>query len=372
MIAMMRSSPLNPATFRDRGNLILARASEIGAPCLKIAARLSSRGGPTPPDSWRRGILIGADHIGDVLYNTASLSVLAEAFPNCEWNYLVTPPADEVLANNPSVKNCVPSLASLGPIDVAICYNSGGYWRNLVEATRQGIPNRVGYVHKGFSALVTHPVQINYPQPFPAYFRDLVAQLINREPTWPLRPKVFPSAADEIDADELWRELRLDSARPVIACFVTSRQSRGVLPLSKLAEAIREVERQPDVQTVLLGASGDQAILTQLRASFHLRGVIAAGRLRLLPLVCFLRKCAMVFSTDSGPRHLANAAGLRVVYVRNLFFNKVEAGRYCETEVDLAPDVELVAPERERRTFSDLDPAQIANVVLKCLPTSSR
>ena len=367
---MMRSSPLNPATFRDRRNLLLARVSEMGAPFLKMAAQLSSRSGPTSPESWRRGVLIGADHIGDILYNTASLSVLAETLPNCEWNYLATPPAGEILANYPSIKSCLPSLESLGPVDVAICYDSGAYWRNLVAATRRGIPNRVGYVHKGFSALVTHPIQINHPQPFPAYFRDLVAQLSNREPSWSLRPRVFPSAADENDADELWREVEFDPARPVIACFVTSRQSRGVLPLSKFAEAIRELEKKPNVQTVLLGASADLPVLTELKAAFHLRAVITAGRLRLIPLVCFLRKCAVVFSTDSGPRHLANAAGVKVIYVRNISFSKVEAGRYCETEIDLAPDLEFVAPEVEQQIFGDLDSVQIANGVLKGLQSS--
>ncbi len=330
---MMRSSPVNPATFRDRRNLRLARLSERVAPLLENGRTLfMPQRHSTPPAAWRRGILVGADHIGDVLYNTASLPALAEALPECEWHFVARPPTSEILANNPFIKSCVASTESLGPIDVAICYNSGGYWRELIKATRLGIPNRVGYVHKGFSALVTEPVQLNYPQPFPAYFRELVAQLINKAPTWPLRPRVYPSAADESSADELWRELELDPTRPIIACFVTSRQSRGVLPSRKFAEAIRELEKDPDIQTVLLGAAGDKTILAELKASFHLKAIIAAGGLRLLPLVCFLRKCALVFSTDSGPRHLANAAGVRVVYFRNISFSKVEAGRYCETE----------------------------------------
>ena len=366
----MSSSLIKAATFRHPRNLAAARLSEWASPALKVAASLFSRTRPTPPSSWRRGIVVGAGHIGDVLYNTASLPALAEALPDCEWHYLASPPASEILTNNPSVKSCVPSLESPGPVDVAICYNSGGYWRDLIAATRRGIPNRVGYVHKGFSALVTHPIQINYPQPFPAYFRELVGQLTALPSTWPLRPRVYPSSEDEERAQSLWQELEFDPTRPVLACFVTSRQARGVWRPARFAAAIREVEKEPDIQTVLLGAPGDQPVLEELKAGFHLKARIAAGKLRLLALVCFLQKCTAVLSTDSGPRHLANAAGVRVAYVRNISFSKVEAGRYCETEFDLAPDIEFVSREEQDRVFSVLDPVQVAKDVLKVLRDS--
>ena len=316
------------------------------------------------PESWRRGLLLGADHIGDVLYNTASLPILAEAFPLCEWHYVASPPASEVLKNNPFIKSCLQSPESLGAIDVAVCYNSGGYWRDLIKATRLGIRNRVGYVHKGFSALVTRPIQIDYPQPYPAYFRDLVAQLSGKAPTWSLRPRVFPGADDEDAALRLWQELEFDLMRPTLACFVTSRQARGVWPSAKFAAAIQQIEKAGDVQTVLLGTSGDLPLLKELKNSFGLKAQVAAGNLRLLPLVGFLKKCSAVFCTDSGPRHLANAAGVPAVYLRNISFSKIEAGRYCETEIDLAPDIQFARGEDEAGAFSEVDPVKVANEVL--------
>lgn len=368
----MSSSQIKAATFRHQRNLAAAHLSEWGAPFLKVAAGMFSRTAPTPPASWRRGILVGADHIGDVLYNTASLSVLAGAFPDCEWHHVASEPASEILSNNPFIKSCVPSLESLGSVDVAICYNSGGYWRELTRLARLGIPNRVGYIHKGFSALVTHRIRINYPQPFPAYFRDLIGQLTAPQPTWPLRPRVFPSREDEDSAQALWRELALDPTRPVLACFVTSRQTCGVWPPAKFAATIQHIEKDPGIQTVLLGSPDDLSVLKVLKSSFHLKARIGAGELRLLALVCFLQKCAAVFCTDSGPRHLANAAGIPVIYIRNISFSKVEAGRYCETEVDLAPDTEFVSPWREEKAFSVLDPVQVGNDVLRALRTSAR
>ena len=368
----MSHSPVKPETFRNSRNLALARWSELGAPFLKLAARISSRRSPGPPSSWRRGVLIGADHIGDVLYNTASLPVLAESFPECEWHFVAPPPAAQILANSPFIKGCVPSLESLGPLDVALCYNSGGYWRELVSAVRRGIPNRASYIHKGFSGLVTHPVRIEYPQPFPAYFRSYVAQLTGTAPSWPMRPKVFPSPQDGEQADQHWHELEFDSERPVVTCFVTSRQARGVWPAAEFAAAIQKIEKVSHIQTILLGAQEDLSLLGELKTNFGLRARVSAGRLPLLALVRFLEKCSAVLCTDSGPRHLANAAGVPPVYVRNISFSKVEAGRYCETEVDLAPDVEFVSLEDQARVFSQIDPLAVAERVLEIVRGSLR
>ncbi|MDQ3198588.1 MAG: hypothetical protein M3Q46_05260, partial [Verrucomicrobiota bacterium] len=307
------------------------------------------------------------DHIGDLLYNSASLEVLARGLPQCEWHYLANSPGADALVNNPSIKSCVSSLAALGPVDVALCYNSGGYWRDLARVTRAGTPNRVGYTHKGFSALVTHPIQIRHPQPFPAYFRDLVAQLTEREPDWSLRPQVFSMPADEERADELWQELKLDNSQPVLACFVTSRQLSGVLPVDRYAAAIAHIEKHSSAQTILLGAPFDGPLLGETKNRFNLRAQVAAGKLGLLPLVSFLRRCSAVFCTDSGPRHLANAAGVPPIYYRNISFSKVEAGSYCEGEVDLAPDLEFVRAGVQKKIFDQVDTAQMAERVLAVL-----
>lgn len=360
---MMATSPVNAATFRDRKNLALARLSEIGAPLLTIGARLSARGVPTPPASWRRGILLGADHIGDVLYNTASLPALAEALPECQWHFVATPPASEILANNPYVFGCVASPAALGSIDVALCYNSGGYWRELLSALRYGIPNRVGYVHKGFSALVTHPVRINYPQPYPAYFRDLVAQLTGRPPDWPLRPKIYPSSQNTEKAHAVWRAAEL-GGKPVIACFLTSRQGAGVWPARKFAETVAILEATDCCQTVLCGTASDTALLDALKTEFGLQAAMITGELDLLSLGIFLQMCAVVLCPDSGPRHLANAVRTPVVFVRNFAVGQIETGAYCETEIDAAPpDLERVAASDQAAAFERLRPEDVADLV---------
>ena len=357
-------------TFRKRSNFAIAALSEAAAPILRLSAGFISHGKPSLPGEWRQGVLLGAGHIGDVLYNTASLRFLKESLPACEWHFVAPSPASEVIAHHPAIASCAPnleSLSSVAPIDVAICYNSGAYWRELLQAARLGIPNRVSYAHKGFSGLVTLPIRINYPQPYPFYFRDLVGQLINRAPDWPVRPIIYPGPDDEARAQLVWQEAGFAAGGAVIACFMTSRQASGVCPPEKFAESLACLESRGDVQTAICGTAADGETLERLRAAFGLKARIVAGKLSLLSLGCFLRRCAVVLCPDSGPRHLANAVGTPVVFVRNLAVGKMETGAYLESEIDAAPDLERLSPKDQAGAFALLKPAAVAAQVVRLL-----
>ena len=368
------SRRLERQAFRKKTNLAVAVLSEVTAPILRASASAIARGTPSHPDQWRECALVGAAHIGDVLYNTASLRVLRERFPKCNWHFVAPPSASEVLRNNPYLTGCSPGLGKLGrriKLDAVICYNSAGYWRELIEAAILRIPNRVAYSHKGFSGLVTFPIAIDFPQPYPAYFRELVAQLTGRAPNWSLRPEIYPTATDEVEAKVAWDELGFDNRGPVVACFLTSRQRSGVWPAEKFADSIAHLESARPIQTVLCGTTSDEPLLKELKERFQLRSHILAGQLGLLSLGCFLRRCAVVLCPDSGPRHIANAVGTRLAFVRNIAVGKIETGKYCETEADLAPDFECVPQSDQPEIFEQLRPQAAAERVVSLLDEGS-
>lgn len=359
------------AAFRKPWLYFPALVTELAAPLLQFRA-LAQTGPASAPTSWRRGLLLGEVHIGDVLYNTASLPFLKQGLPACEWFYLAEPPAAEVLQTNPHLAGVIPLprprggrpdakkiLAHLRELrlDVAVAYNCGMYRHDLGAAIRAGIPNRVGYVHKGFSGWVTHPVPFRHRQPYAAYFRDLVAHLTGLAPTWSLRPQVFPTPEDEAKAAEAWLETSSNPDRPRLACFVTTRQPSGSWPWESFGAALQPLSGR--VQVVLCGAAGDREILEKLRAAFCPQATILAGRLPLRALVAFLRRCRACLCADSGPRHLANAAGIPVVFPRNLWFGKEEAGPYLPTEVDVSPDCEFLSDSAQAEALRAIPPSRV-------------
>ncbi len=65
------------SAFRQSANFYLACASEPLALAYRTFERATRRNAPASPAEWRRVLLLGASHIGDVLYNTGSLPALA-------------------------------------------------------------------------------------------------------------------------------------------------------------------------------------------------------------------------------------------------------------------------------------------------------
>jgi ADP-heptose:LPS heptosyltransferase len=360
----------------------------MAAPALRIVARQYVRAQPAPPAEWRTLAIFGAGHIGDTLFRTPSLPVLRRALPTCRIVYVCSPATVELLASNPNVDEALPLVHEGEPwrsrrstldalreraIDAALCTDHIAYHADLVLALRARIPARVGFVHKGLSGLVTHPVRARYPRPFPAYTRALVAAVAGVDDDWSLQPRVYPGAADEREADAAWREMELDDGRPVVACTMTVRQrDTAIWPAERFLETLDLVARRRPMHVVLCGSAGDGPYLAraaaQAPASLSCR--VMAGRLGLLGLAAMLQRCDALLCPDSGPRHIANAVGTPVVFLRSLSVSQDEAGVYCDTETDVSPDGEFLSLPEQTRAFQAVRPADVALALERAMTAS--
>src|SRR5688572_12730314 len=187
--------------FRDPWRYYAAVGSEIIGPALELVAAFRGERRPSAPATWRSGVILGHDHVGDVLYRTSSLAHLGRATPQCRWTFVTSPLGAQLLEGNPFVHS-VEVVQGSGPElrrmlrelrpDVALCTNAVKTYADVVAATLAGVPNRVAFAHKGFSGLMTHRLQPSGPLPYPALVRELVASIGGVSPDWSLRPQVFP------------------------------------------------------------------------------------------------------------------------------------------------------------------------------------
>jgi len=367
--------------FRTRRKYLLGVASEIAAPLLRIAARARCGAEQSPPQEWRRGLILGHNHIGDILYRTGSLPTLRSTLPHCEWDYLAGPVSAEVLDGNPAIRRVFPyqtgedswnigreSFRKLreAKYDVVLCSNILRYYPDALLALALGVKNRVGFTFKGFSGLINHPVKATFPSLYPAYFQQMVASVTGIPPEWPLTPSIFPSQADRGQAQNAWSALGLDTGRPVIACSITTRQA-GAWPRSHFLRAIEMLRRRTSIEVVLFGAANEADILRAAAAECRTPVKLLLGTLNLPALAAFIGKCSAALVMDSGPRHIANAAGTPVVFGRNLIFSRVEAGKYCDNEIDAGPSDEYVPAQKVEALINELDPAHTAALVLEAM-----
>jgi len=362
--------------FRDASRYAVALASEMAAPLLRRAAHFMVPAPPTPPSAWRSGLIIGHGHIGDVLYRTCSLDALARGLPKCRWTYLTTRTGAQVLRDNPALNGILSWMDGVNPeslarpriehlrarrYDVVLCTESVRHHTALQLALRMKVPNRVGFAHKGLSGLMTYPVSLRGAMSRPAQFRAMVDAITETTTDDPLRPRVYPGDADRAAADIAWKLLGYDPGTPVIACSVTTRQAHGKVPPAFFARVLRDIAiRRPDIQIALCGTLEDGTTLRTIADIVGARAKLVVGELSILGYAAFLAKCRAFLGSDSGPRHLANAAGIPVVFVRNLASAEVEAGTYCETEWDAAPHGSYLSEPAIASALERVNPSAVA------------
>jgi ADP-heptose:LPS heptosyltransferase len=124
-----------------------------------------------------------------------------------------------------------------------------------------------------------------------------------------------------------------------------------------------------DCEVVFCGASSDAARLSEIAEALPFDVRILAGDASLLQLAAFLQKCTALLTLDSGPRHIGNAVGIPVFFARNLSHSMIEAGKYCETETDLAPPVEYLNETEVDRVARSQPVGMLADKIIEALVT---
>lgn len=335
--------------FRSHSNYWLAVASEV----LRFPATLAIRlyfPKATPPSSWRRGLILGASHIGDILYRTSSLKPLVAGLPNCKWYYLVEEgtapllkgflPIEQLITYRGTdsgylPKDIISEAHRHFQFDVVLCTSGVAYWKELLVALRLRIQNRCAFVYKGFSALVTHPiVSDRLPCPTPIHFREQVAGITNTLADWEVRPHVFSDKSDHL-AEEMIRTKYALQKGGFCAFSITTRQKTCTWPLANWKALAELIWKRLRLKIALLGSAGDTAILRQFSENSEEYIVPIVGELSLTSIVPFLKNADFFVGTDSGVRHLANAANIPVFFFRNLNSHEIETGQYLDSEHDL-------------------------------------
>lgn len=364
--------------FAKRRYVLPAIISEWFAGGLAAYARRRVRGEPKPPADWKRILITGDNHLGDVLMRTASLPALRRGFPSAELFFLTSASSAPLLAGNPHVDHILTYANSDSPyhmtpddrqrlrafgFDTILITNPIRYWPYLDLAIALGIANRAAFTHKGFSGYVTYAVPIPFPDTHSAYLRSFVAHVASLPPHWSLRPQLFYQERDIAEAATAWRSLGFSDDTTVAAIFCTTRQTAEVWPSGRWAEGMRLVREKLGAEIVLFGTEGDRGHLAAVAEQSGIRCRVLAGVLSLRGLAAFLRRCAVVVCPDSGSRHLGNAAGVPVVYLRNLACLQAEAAPYCETERDAieAPGGRL-SRSRQRELLRSVSAAHVSNV----------
>jgi lipopolysaccharide heptosyltransferase I len=284
-----------------------------------------------PPAPPRRVLIVLLGAIGDVVRALPLLGRIRRTWPDAHIAWAVEPKSRPILEHHPWLDEIIlydrtrhvfsfPGYLQkvrAGKFDLVIDLQR--HLKSGVTSMVSGARDRIGFAPPNTKEF-NHLFSTRTIAPQPAMKLKLMqyqafGDMLGLAPG-PIEFGLAPTAEETARALELLR----DSPRPLMGVILgSSWPSRIYFPeLTARAIAMLSAASNGDAPLfpVLLGASEEASIAADVMR--HLGGAPAlnlAGRTGLRDLIALFGECAVAFGPDSGPMHIAAAAGCPVVSI---------------------------------------------------------
>ena len=272
-----------------------------------------------------RILVIKLRYIGDVLLTTPVLKNLRLNFQDARLDVLVNAGTEEVLKHNTDVNEI--KFAERGSLirqfafirelrktkyDLVIDVTDSD--RSAIISHLSGAPIRAGYnsENRWRGRCYTHIVQANRDKMHTVDYQLEALRLLNI-PVKSSELVLSLSHEDEVFADKLLSEYKLDDGRPIVLIHPGARWWFKSWPpeyFAKLADAL-----QGDFKShvILAGGPSDQEIVRKIQNLMAAKAISLAGKTTILQLAALLKHCQLSIGNDNGGMHVATAVGTPVV-----------------------------------------------------------
>ncbi|HEX7574652.1 MAG TPA: glycosyltransferase family 9 protein [Bacteroidota bacterium] len=300
-------------------------------------------------NSQQRICIIAEGQLGDLLILSPALRAFKESFPSASLTVLVlqrrsydgssSPPrsvlSEDSQGGTAAVLRSDPHVGRVAEIDRGALRALGGLRRvraewSVIRWLRQGrfdtvvctFPQdrfylwaflsgarvRVGEEGRSFSSLLSHRIRKKKSEGGVLAYYCALAEAAGAT-VRSQRTSVVISPAHTERAASRWRSLELPEEKPVVAVHPGASGDYRIWPPGNYAALIDHLQRG-GTPVILTGSSFDSEVLGEVnrRCGIAPRLVTTSD---VLDLAALLQKCALCVSNNSGPRHLAVAAGVR-------------------------------------------------------------
>jgi lipopolysaccharide heptosyltransferase II len=294
------------------------------------------------PQAWddvRRALCVRLDTVGDVLMTSPAIRALKESAPYRSISVLTSsrgaeaaallPDVDDVLVYDPPWMKATPSrsgphqdrqviekLAGLG-FDAAVVFTV--FSQNPLPAAflcyMAGIPRRLAHSRENPYQLLTNWV----PEPEP---EKLVRHEVRRQldlvgavgcSTSDERLSItIPEAAIERAKSEL-EQAGIDTSREWVVVHPGASASSRRYPREGFARFASAMVQDLSWQVVFTGSAGESELVEAIRQEMTAPAASLAGRLSLSEVAALLSVARLLVANNTGPVHVAAAAGTPVV-----------------------------------------------------------
>lgn len=306
----------------------------------------------TDKTGWKKIVVFRTDRLGDLILSMPVVEALKAALPDARIDLFVNPYTAPLARFQRHVSDVVPDvypgvrgLRTLTRFLKSQRYDLAIHLfpvsRLALATFRAGVPVRAGTIYRYFSFLFNRRIRLRRWEAG-MHERDLNLKLIEGMGI-PVRQV---SAGLEIPnrfRDEVLHLLAAQGIRSDGQGFVVIHPGSGESSLNWPAEHFGELGKailKRGIPVVLTGSDGDRPVVDRVKASMGEVGSDLCGQLDLERLAALLGIASLVVSNSTGPLHLADALGTKVIglYSPYLAAAPHRWGPYGQPENVFVPD----------------------------------
>jgi lipopolysaccharide heptosyltransferase II len=373
---------------RRRWHVLFRLVDFVGYRLARFLARIRRTPQPVDPAEVRRVLLIQLDHLGDAVMTTSLLPALRRHYRHAAIDVLAAPWNAAIFGSRGEVGRIHLSgwnrfrrgCAWLWPFsalywgwtlrrsgyDVAVDVR-GEFSVALVMALA-GISRRVGWDCAGGGFLLTDST------PYEPGRHEIESRRALLTTLGAAAPRVFaPAFAPTEDAERFIGHMLGDfrrGGRPLVVFHVGAGTQAKTWPVEHWRELIGRAVVELDANVVLVGGNGEVAGAREITHDRYWPNVMDwTGRLSLDQLAALARRANVFLGADSGPAHLAAAAGANVVVLfsgtndPNQWRPWGERVRVVRHAVPCAPCFAKRCPLAGHPCMTDLTPSDVLEAV---------
>ncbi|HUN82169.1 MAG TPA: lipopolysaccharide heptosyltransferase II [Phycisphaerae bacterium] len=346
--------------------------------------------------SPRRIVISIPNWVGDVVMATPALAAVRRGFPNTHITHLMRSYVADVLAGtkladgtifwpdkgNAAAPRGIASLLRIlrqGRFDLGILLTNS--FRSAIVMKLGGVKRRVGYARDGRSWLLTDRLR---PQredgsyiPVPAldYYNE-IARSLGCEGVGD-QMMLATNQSDEDAVDRRLTQVRVGGPLVVLNPGANYGAAK-CWPPEYYAQLADELGERFGARVVASLSPKESWIAERLKAALRRPiEIFIDPPLGLGPLKALIRRCQLLITNDTGPRHFAAAFGVPVVTIFGSSDPAWTDTRYpqeriVKLDLDCQPCMERTCPLKHHRCMKELMPAMVMEKIEEFLSPGSR
>jgi heptosyltransferase II len=272
--------------------------------------------------------------IGDTVLTVPFLRNLRAAYPAAQIDLMLEPFSGQVIEGCPYIDRIIPfELKTIHKYSTSSERGKWGaylHYRNLIRKERYDavfvlkrsissallvwaacVPRRIGFATEGRQFFLTDPVPYRHDQHEVENFLDCLRAVA--VPIGSTHLELWNTPDQEKKAWELFAQAGWKDGDLKVVIHAAASLAAKQWPLERFATVMRSLRDKYGAKFVYTGATGDSSLYQEIERQGPFNGLNLCGITTVRENIAVYRACGLFFGVDSGPMHMAAAAGVPVV-----------------------------------------------------------